>query len=207
MNKPMIGSYGPPSDDEVETPIVEAEKEIPNTPARSVVAGIKEDLKSDTDELTENVEKVQSYKDVLEDHDITLDKARSIVDDLLTQGFYEERVLITKSVFVVFRSRTHEDYRRYHTALEVTNPKYKEEMNEIALRYCLAGSIVRFRDHKFDHPDINKSTFEERGTAFDKRLDWIEQQPERLIAILAVKLNIFDLRIATVMSEGVIENF
>ncbi len=125
---------------------------------------------------------------------------------MMTKGYYAEDVQITKKISATFRTRNHNDYLRYHNALQIINPKYRQEEDEIALRYCIAGSLVRFNDTVFTHPPTTAAEDQIRE-AFDKRLDWVEKQPERLTALLAVKLNRFDQKIAVVMSEGVIENF
>lgn len=201
----LIGSYTPP---EKEVPgAKEEEQEARPSPAKSMAQGIQEDLSNDVKANEDTVEKSKSYEEILEGADISLDEAKAIVDDMLTLGYYTERVPVTKSISVGFRTRVHADYLRLHNALEALNPKFEEEQNEIMLRYCLAGSLARFKDVEFDFPDREKASHESLTKAFDVRLDWIEKQPERLIALLATKLNTFDSKIALVMSEGVIENF
>jgi len=202
-SKPLIGSYSAPDDDE----IVDKTKPAPPSAARSVADGIKEDLALDIKETAVTTKKTKDYEEILKEQGISLNEAKSIVDDMLTQGYYEERIKITRSITADFRTRTHADYLRYHNALEALNPRFEEERNELALRYCLAGSIARFNKSKFEHPNPLKAENGEINAAFDERLDWIEKQPERLVALLSSKLNAFDRKVALVMSEGVIENF
>jgi hypothetical protein len=196
-NPQKIGSYSPPDDSE--------EKPAPKTPAGAMSAGIKEDLKQSVKVDEEGIEKAKSYEELLAEAKVSLDDARCIVDDMLSKGFYEETVPLTQKLTVTLRTRKHADYLRYHEALEIHNPRYQEEQNEMALRYCLAGSLVRFHDQNFVYPKVTET--DKYRKAFDERLAWIEQQPERVIALLAVKLNNFDRKVATVLSEGVIENF
>ena len=198
----LIGFYSKPEEN-----LVKSEDKPQPSAARSMADGIQEDLAQGVKETENTNEKSQNYEEILRENNLTVEDAASIVDDMLTQGFYEERVEITRRITCTFRTRTHGDYLRYHNALEVLNPRFEEEQNEIALRYCLAGSLVRFKDKEFDFPDVEKVEASKLTDAFDTRLTWIEKQPERIIALLAVKLNKFDRKVSLVMSEGVIENF
>ncbi len=198
-----IGKYGPP-DGTTETG---SEKtKAPNTPVGAIAQGIEEDLSHDVKETKAQAEKAKTYLEILKDNNVNEDEAQAIVDDMMTKGYYTEDVQITKKITATFRTRNHNDYLRYHTALQMLNPKYRQEEDEIALRYCLAGSLVRFDKTEFTHPPA-KADEDTIRKSFDIRLEWIEAQPERLTALLAVKLNRFDQKIAVVMSEGVIENF
>jgi hypothetical protein len=194
-----IGNYAPP-EETTEKP------KAPSTPIGAVAQGIEEDLAHDVKETKVQAEKAKTYLEILKDNNIEVTDAQAIVDDMMTKGYYTENVQITKKISTTFRTRNHNDYLRYHTALQILNPKYRQEEDEIALRYCLAGSLVRFNATTFTHtaPTAPEDQMRE---AFDNRLEWIEKQPERLTALLAVKLNRFDQKIAIVMSEGVIENF
>lgn len=203
MTTTRIGNYAPPAGaDNKETEKAKA----PNTPAGAIAQGIEEDLSHDVKETKVQAEKAKTYLDILKDNNVEVDEAQAIVDDMMTKGYYAESIQITKRITATFRTRNHNDYLRYHTALQVLNPKYRQEEDEIALRYCLAGSLVRFDKTEFVHPGP-KTPEDEVRTSFDNRLEWVEKQPERLTALLATKLNRFDQKIAVVMSEGVIENF
>lgn len=192
-----IGAYTAPSEQTAKTP---------TTPAGAVAAGIENDLQDDIKENQGREQKNKSYTEILKDNNILVNDAQAIVDDLMTKGYYSEDIQVTKRITVTFRTRSHNDYLRYNTALQILNPRFKQEEEELAIRYCLAGSICRFDKTNFEHP-VPKTEDAEVQRMFDARLDWIEKQPERLIALLAVKLNKFDQRIMVVMSEGVAENF
>jgi hypothetical protein len=179
---------------------------VPNTPAKALSVGLQEDMQKDVDEKKEATIRAKGYEEVLEEAEIPISKARAIVDDLLTKGYYEEDIQITKSSYVTLRTRTHADYRRYLRAIEAVNPKYIDEQQEIQIRYFLAASIVAFKGHTFAHakPNASENAVED---AFDKRLEWITTQPDTLVNLIAVKLSKFDRMVKVVMSEGVIENF
>ena len=200
----MIGSYSKPDEDGEIKVLDKREPQAP-TPERTMATGIKEDLASDVAKTEKAVEKIKDYKEILKEAGIDLNEAIAIVDDILTNGFHEETLLLTKNASVIFRTRSQADYIRYHRAVEAFNPRYQDEMQEIASRYCLAGSLVRFGETLFEHPQT--PTADKAVALFDARLDWIEAQPERIISLLGIKLNKFDIKIQTVMSEGVIENF
>jgi hypothetical protein len=196
-SKPIVGSYSNP----------DAEGPVTTTAAKALVDGIESDLGQQVEEDTLTVEKAKSYEEILKEADISVEEAQVIVDDILMKGYYEETYKVTNRISVTLRTRSHADFIRYHLALEANNPKFMDEMQEIALRFFLAGSLVRLGDTVFNHPDRDKATDDQLHDAFDKRLRWIEKQPERVIALLADKLNKFDKKVAVVMSEGVVENF
>lgn len=200
---PMVGSYGDPRK---KAPAVEDKPVSALTAAKSMAEGLQEEIKRDVEETKETAVKAKGYKEILEEAEISLQKARAIVDDILTKGYYEEDIQITKNSFVTFRTRTHADYRRYLRALEAVTPKFIDEQQEIQLRYFLAASLVAFKGQTFEHPK-NKTSENAAEDMFDKRLSWITEQPDTLINLLAIKLNKFDRDIKIVMSEGVVENF
>lgn len=178
----------------------------PSTPNRSVVEGIQHSLKKSVSQQQNTVEKATSWKERLREKDISLDKAHTMIDDLITKGFYEESFPITSRISVTFRSRTQYDFQRYLRALEVINPRFNDELHELASRYFLAASLAHFGTTSFDFPDIKESRARV-DAAFEKRMDWVESQPGHLVILLTQKLNAFDEMLATVFSEGVIENF
>jgi len=195
-----IGNYAPP--DEIKVSAVPT----PTTPSGAVAKGIEADLEDDIKENIGREAKNRTYIEILKDSNVTVDEAQVIVDDLMTKGYYSEEVQITKKITATFRTRNHNDYLRYSIALQLLNPKFRQEEDELALRYCLVGSLVRFNKTNFAHP-VTKTPPEEAQRMFDERLDWVEAQPERLTALLSVKLRRFDEKIMVVMSEGVAENF
>jgi len=195
-----IGNYEPPS--EIKVTAVPT----PTTPSGAVVKGIEADLEEDIKENVAREAKNRTYIEILKDSNVTVDEAQAIVDDLMTKGYYSEEVQITKKITATFRTRNHSDYLRYSTALQLLNPKFRQEEDELALRYCLVGSIARFNTTNFAHPG-SKTPPDEAQKMFDARLDWVEAQPERLTALLSVKLRRFDEKVMVVMSEGVAENF
>lgn len=177
------------------------------TAAKAMSEGIQEELKDSIKTVKSQEEKLKDYKEILKEAKISVDEAQIIVDDILMKGAYEETVNITKRVSVTFKTRTQKDIIRYHNHLEARAPRYEAEVREIMARYFLAASLVRFADQKLHHVDEEKVGEDRQLEAFHSRLEWIEKQPERTIALLIDKLSAFDQKISVVMSEGVVENF
>lgn len=203
MKAPVIGSYKKPQvpEQEPDLEIVDKRQKV-ETPTTSLSTGVQEDLKESIDRTKQGIEKSKSYEEILSEHGITIQKAHTVVDAMLEKGFYEEPVAITKSVVSTFRTRAHADYVRYLRALEVYNPKYVEEQQEIQIRYFLAASLVSFKGTAFV-----QGQNEDAEKFFDRKLEWIHAQAEPVIRLLANKLSKFDQQIQTIMSEGVVENF
>jgi len=196
---PMIGSYKDPA--KAGTPNASVD-----SPAVKLAEGVQNEIKKDIEDNKQGAVKAQGYQEILEEAEISIQKAHAIVDDLLTKGYYEEDIKITKTTYVTFKTRTQADYRRYLRALEVVGPKFIDEQQEIQLRYFLAASLVSFKGQKFE---TDKSNGRDDGVsdAFNKKLDWLNNQPDSLVTLLAVKLSKFDRMVKVVMSEGVVENF
>lgn len=203
---PIIGSYKRPQNaekaqEEKDVEIVDKRPKV-ESPAKNLSEGIQQDLQDSIDVTKSNTEKAKTYEELLAENDIPLQKAHTIVDALLERGVYEETVAVTQRITATFRTRTHGDYVRYLRALELYNPKYVEEQQELQLRYFLAASLLTYKgksvvDKKYENPEED----------FDARLKWVETQADSLIRLLATKLHKFDTVITVVMSEGVVENF
>ena len=204
---PTIGAYRRDESEEVPAEMVARKREEP-TPAKTLSTGIEEDLKDSVDRTKPGVEKVKTYEELLAEHKISITKAHMVVDSILEKGFYEETYEIrlpTKTpLMVVLRTRTQADYMRFLRALEAYAPRYVDEQRDLQSRHFLASSLVSFRGKVFRR-DVTSE--ENSMAAFQERLDWLEQQPERIVALLSQKLYEFDVMINTIMSEGIIENF
>jgi len=204
MAKPaVIGSYKNPK----EKMQVEDKRPVENTPAKELIDGATSEMERDVEDARDPIEKAKSYDEILSENDISRTKATVIIDDLLTRGHYEEDIPITQSVYLTLRTRTHDDYRRYLRALELTNPRFVDEQREIQMRYFIAASLVSFKGQTFEHPVQKVGSDRVIEKAFEARLEWISSQPEVVVTLIAMKLNKFDRMIQVVMSEGVVENF
>jgi len=200
---PVIGSYKNPKD---KAP-VEDKRAVDVSATKALAEGATSEMTRDVADAEDPIEKSKSYDEILSENDISHIKATAIIDDMLTRGYYEEDIVITKTAFLTLRTRTHADYRRYLRALEMINPRYTDEQREIQMRYFIAASLVSFKGRTFEHPEAKVGNDRVVEKAFEDRLTWISAQPEMVVTLIAVKLNKFDRMIGLVMSEGVVENF
>jgi len=208
--KAIIGSYANPSGDDSEIKSADVsiidKREKVSSPTTNMHEGIQEDLRQGIKGTQDSVEKAHSYEDILADNDIDKSQAQDIVDAMLSNGYYEDSVPVTKKTTVTLRTRSYEDYKRYLRGLELINPRFVEEQQEIMGRYFLASSIVGFKGEQFVHV-APTATPKEIEDAFDVRMEWVAKQPERIVNLLISKLSAFDRTVQIVMSEGVVENF
>jgi len=203
----MIGNYRRPQAKPSKSTAAASAPEKPAENSTSqLVEGVTTEFKHELSEGKKSASKVKSYKEILKDSNISDTEAQSIVDDMLTKGYYEKIINVTKTTTATFRSRSQSDYKRYLRALDAFSPKFSDDVTEIQQRYYLTASIVTFKGLKFQHVD-NPKLEDEVEEAFNKRLAWVEALPEQLFLLLVGKLAYFDNTIAIVMSEGVVENF
>ena len=154
----------------------------------------------------EQLEPVVDYQAYLKGEGISEDDAATIVDDLITQGYYEERVTVTKRSTVLFRTRKQNDTLRLQRAIEVQRPLFRDAMDELVVRYNMAASLAAFKDMDFKFPEEDDTSDVEENL-FDVRLNYVAKMPGALFSALSMKLAKFDRKIMTVMREGVAENF
>lgn len=172
----------------------------PKEEERPVSAGPVPSIVEQIDSLHAQAETLSKQPDVtyterLKKHNISVDKAREIVDAILFKGEYYEEYKITQKHSVVFKSRMFSDQERALRALESLSPQYPASMAAIVSKNNLASSIVRFAGRDFTK------------MAFKDKAEYIEKLPEPLVRLLAVKLGKFDQMIMDIMDDGVIENF
>lgn len=196
---PVIGSYRREASEEVKKTAPAAPQ-----PSSALSEGIQEDLKDTLDKNKAGAEKAKTYEEILAENNITREKAHLVVDALLEKGYYEETYQIklptSSTVTVTLRTRTQADYIRFLHALEANAPRYVEEQRELQARYYLVASLISFRGQTFPGDTTEK-------TAFESKMDWLEKQPERIVALLTNRLAAFDREINIIMNEGAVENF
>lgn len=149
---------------------------------------------------------VEDYQAFLKEHNISEDEAEEIVDNLLTKGYHEETIPISKRRTVTFRTREHRDLLRLQAVFNVQQLLYQGAVDEMTVRYNMAASLREVNDQKFEFPTATTKD-EDADKLFDKRMEFVERMPSPLFSKLSVKLANFDRKIAAVMREGVAENF
>ena len=217
-SSPRIGDFTPPdrrkkrpsrkkADDEETAENASAEE----TESKTHIPASEEekeaaDRASLYEDMAQSLTPIEDYQEFLKEQDISLEEAQDIVDGLFTDGYYEEKVNLTKRIHAVLRTREHGDTLRLQMALEVQRPIFTHVMQEITARYNLAASLAQYGDTTFAFPegDTNK---EEIDAMFDKRLVFVERMADPAFYKLSTLLARLDRKVAAVMREGVAENF
>jgi len=136
-----------------------------------------------------------TYLERLKKHNLTIDRAKEIVDAILFKGEYQETFQVTRAHTVTFKSRMFSDQERALRALEQMSPQYPATMAAVVSKNNIASSLVRFAGKDFTR------------MAFRDKSEYVERLPESLVRLLAIKLGKFDQVIMDIMDDGVIENF
>jgi hypothetical protein len=152
-----------------------------------------------TDKMETNKEltPAEEYQKRLKDSKIDLYEARSIIDAILSKGFYEEnfKILGRKGVF---RSRSYADQLRVNKAIELENPATAPAYNDLIIRHNLAASLVSWDGRTY--PVSNDDNI-------DDKLKMIESLPGPLMNFLSRELSKFDAKMMIVFSDGAVDNF
>lgn len=179
-----------------------AEMTPPETPAEKT-AQQRVDLYQN---MQEAMLPIENYQEHLAQYGISEEKAARIVDDLLTQGYYEEDFPISKRVNLTLRTREHRDTIRMQIALQVQRPLFSDTLNELVSRYNLAASLAAYNGKRYDFPSEDDAD-EKADKLFDVRLKKAEHLPAAVFSMATMLLAKFDRMILAVMREGVAENF
>lgn len=141
---------------------------------------------------------IERYQKRLRDANITSAFATTIYDGVLSKGYYEEYVTLTKTVRAVFRTRLYEDLLRIQTELEMAKPTLAITQDELITRFNLAASLYEWQGKKIPH---------ETDEDFSAALRLVRRLPGPVFSLLATELMKFDNKIMTVFSEGAAANF
>lgn len=142
-----------------------------------------------------------TYEDRIKEFGLTPDVAMEIVDQIAMEGFYVENYRIAREVSIRFQTRP----TRFNTFLtekiDLFDPKKVGRMNQLMTEYQLAASLAKYGDTEFQ-PLTDGLTGEQWEGIMESRLSFIESLPTPLFIALCDKLVRFDLKLATVFSEG-----
>lgn len=163
-------------------------------------------LEAAAQEAEKELGPLERYEKALKTLNITREEAASIVDDILTKGYWSKEFQITPRHKVTFRSRLYSDTQRFHDYIEVVQPKNPSYYNEILFQYSLAASLERYGGKVFEHPKRD-ATEEQADESFKRRLDYVSKLGDPALRLLYAKLAKFDEIVRTVMEEGAAENF
>lgn len=136
----------------------------------------------------------------LENHDISLGKARDIIDTVVVRGaVYTSTYELIRGLNVTFRTRPAGAEATVHALLEhqriVTQDRYNHELAKL----LLAFSVVAIGDHVFEVPTAESPNA--------KTLDYLSKIPSPLFRLLNARLRKFEEMIEVALSDGYVENF
>lgn len=147
-----------------------------------------------------------SYEEKLKDAGVTKEQAASIVNSIMTKGFWSEEVKVTATIRVRFRTRSKKDTTRAQNYVEGQRPQYAGHYAELMNHALLAASLEQLGAEKFEHPGRTAST-DDVEKAYSNRFAYIETLADPMYRLLAGKLVAFDQKVAVVLEEGTVENF
>lgn len=199
---PMIGQFSGPQNNEPRVPLRRKDEPEEKAPQKDESPEEEVSRKPKSPMVIE-----KEFMEGLKSAGLDLEQARSIMDDVLSKGYYTEQQTLRGQQLVV-RSRSYRDTLRTQQFLEAENPTYATSMDEIVLRYNAAASLVQFGDKVFDHPeDRDDATTSEIEEAFDKRLMYMQKLPSVLVGKISTVVYNMDLKLSAVFAEGAPEDF
>jgi len=158
------------------------------------------------EQMQDTMSPIEDYKKYLAELDIDEENAATIVDDLMTHGFYEETFKLSKTRTCTLRTREHRDTVRLQTAMQIQRPLFQDSMNELQARYNMAASLGAYNGETYYFPEP-KDDAEKVDKLFDERLKAVECLPAPLFSVVSLLLSKFDQKILAVLRPGVAENF
>ena len=155
-------------------------------------------------------QQAKEYEEEVVKHGLSVGKARSILEDLLVRGYYQESVVLGP-LTISFRTRTDEHSRQLYRAMEAESFNLSSAVSDFVSRYNLAGSLVSYGERTFPHPDpmADPSTAANKNydTEYDARFEFLTKLPQQVVGKLAHMLFKFDGKIAAVLGDGAPQNF
>lgn len=163
-------------------------------------------LEAEAEAVEAELRPMASYEERLKEVGVTRDQAAKIVNAIMTKGYWSDEIPITKTLKVVFRTRSKKDISRAQSYIEAQRPVYDAHYADLMTHHLLAASLEQFGTDKFEHPD-RKATSETVEKLFTDRFVYVETLADPAYRLLANKLATFDRKVAAVLEEGAIENF
>ena len=190
-------------------------------------APIAEELPPELDEnleVTELDEEAQALQDMLDnmnssrqtprDHwleeieleNLTSEEAAKILDQVITNGMYEETYKMGRMV-VRLRTRTTSDADRVIEAIQDFKPETNGTLSHLIARMNLAASLSKFGDKKFNFTAPNDGEQEVLELEFTERYNFLSNIPSQIFFALTQILEKFDRRVQLACDPRAIENF
>lgn len=151
-------------------------------------------------------DKAELYKKNLEELDIPIEKAREIMDEVITHNTYVHTTYIGK-LKIGLRTRVYQDLQRLLSILEEEGPSFPIHTDDVVSRCNVAASLAFYGDRVFDFPDIEKVTPEDVTAAYGERISFLLSRPIAVINRLIEETIKFDDMISAIFAEGAPEDF
>jgi hypothetical protein len=203
---PVIGDnkmFSGPRDNAPRTPILPGKQKEKIEASLDIIA---EMASTKPEEEEKKLSPEEKYEQTLKEFDLTLRDARSIMEKMVTKGFYSEEFKIGP-ITCVLRTRVYEDLIRTQRLLESERLEYSSSVQEVLNRYNTAASLARYGENIFEHPDPQVSTEIEIEEAFEKRLLFVRRLPQ-LISVRVMQFSYeFDRKMLAVFGDGAPQDF
>lgn len=203
---PLIGEgtgfMGPKDNAPRGTTLPSKQEETKEVVAKTVEL-LEEMIKNKEDE---GKSKEQLYEERLKAIGVTLKEARSIMEKMLTKGFYSEDFKIGP-ILVTVRTRIYQDMIRTQHALEMEKPDFSTGVNELLNRYNAAASLVKYGEYMFNHPDPMTATDDAIEEAFEERLKFLKRIPGLAATKIQQYVFEFDQKMMAVFGDGAPQDF
>ena len=179
---------------------------------------------NDNLEVTELDEEAQALQDMLDnmnssrqtprDHwleeieleNLTSEDAAKILDQVITNGMYEETYKMGRMV-VRLRTRTTSDADRVIEAIQDFKPETNGTLSHLIARMNLAASLCKFGDNQFILTAPNDGEQEVLELEFTERYNFLSSVPAQIFFALTQILEKFDRRVQLACDPRAIENF
>ena len=190
-------------------------------------APVAEELPTELEEnleVTELDEEAQALQDMLDnmnssrqtprDHwleeieleNLTSEEAAKILDQVITNGMYEETYKMGRMV-VRLRTRTTSDADRVIEAIQDFKPETNGTLSHLIARMNLAASLSKFGDKQFNFTAPNDGEQEVLELEFTERYNFLSNVPSQIFFALTQILEKFDRRVQLACDPRAIENF
>lgn len=179
------------------------------TPAKAKKIEETLDVMSGKDsDKTEPLSAEAAYAAGLKARDVSLEDARTIMENMFVRGFHEEEVYLGANTYITLRTRQYYDTIRANRKLEADRVEFVNSIQDIVNRYNAAASLVRYGDHVFNVPSpLNEVDMVALEASFTKRLDFIEKLPAPVAIRVMQKVFEFDQKMYAVMADGAPKDF
>lgn len=173
---------------------------------KAALEGAEKRLDAEAAIVEAELKPLVSYEEKLKDAGVTKEQAASVVNSIMTKGFWSEEIKVTTTMRARFRTRSKKDTTRAQAFVEQQRPQYESHYAELLTHSLLAASLEQFGSDKFEHPG-RKASDKEVEAAYQDRYAYVENLADPVYRLLATKLVAFDRKVAIVLEEGTIENF